>query len=87
MPRQAKRGHAPGPALVLPHRSHQQAPLLVFAPGNRDVITREHTLSISRALPHAQLWILPDTGHDTFAQRPEAVNSAILSFLDGGTRQ
>ncbi len=63
-----------------------QQPVLVMA-GDRDVITREHTLSIHRALPHAQLLILPNTGHDTFAQRPEAVNSAILTFLDGGTRQ
>ncbi|HZP12265.1 MAG TPA: alpha/beta hydrolase, partial [Nevskiaceae bacterium] len=63
-----------------------QQPVLVMA-GDHDVITRSHTLSIYRALPHAQLWIIPDTGHDTFAQRPEAVNSAILTFLDGGARQ
>ncbi len=59
-----------------------QQPVLVMS-GDEDAVSLDHTRRIFRALPHAQLWVLPDTGHNTFAQRPEAVNSAILSFLDG----
>lgn len=59
-----------------------QQPVLVMA-GDQDVVTPEHTLLIYRSLPHALLWILPDTGHHTLEQRPDWVNSAILSFLDG----
>ena len=57
---------------------HQK--VLVLA-GDRDVIKLDHTLQIYRALPQAQLSILPNTGHATFAQRPEWINPLILQFL------
>jgi len=61
------------------HKIH--VPVLVMA-GDHDEILLEHTLKIYRAIPGAQLWILPGTGHDTFVQRPEWTNPIVLSFLD-----
>ena len=55
-------------------------PVLVLA-GDHDVIKLDHTLQIYLALPRAQLSVLPDTGHATFAQRPEWVNPLVLQFL------
>ena len=57
-----------------------QKPVLVMS-GDRDAITLEHTLAIYRALPKAELCILPGTGHGTFGARPQWVNPIILDFL------
>ena len=50
--------------------------------GDRDVIQLEHTLQIYRALPHAELCVLPGTGHDTFMTRPQWLNPIALDFLE-----
>jgi len=55
-------------------------PVLVIS-GDRDAITLEHTLQIYRALPHAELCILPGTDHATFSGRPEWLNPIIAEFL------
>jgi len=60
--------------------NHIHKPVLVLA-GDRDAIKLDHTLAIYRALPEAKLSILPDTGHATFAEKPEVVNPMILTFL------
>jgi len=57
-----------------------QAPVLVMA-GENDVISLGHTLQIYHALPHAELWIVPDTGHAAFVERPELTDPRVLSFL------
>ncbi len=59
-----------------------EAPVLVVA-GDRDVIRVEHTLEIFASLPHAQLCILPGTGHDTFQTAAILLNPLILRFLGG----
>lgn len=56
-------------------------PVLVIS-GDRDAITLEHTVQIYRAIPNAELCILPDTDHDTFTARPGWVNPIALNFLD-----
>jgi pimeloyl-ACP methyl ester carboxylesterase len=56
-------------------------PVLVIS-GDRDAITLEHTLQIYRALPQAELCILPGTDHATFSGRPEWLNPIIAAFLD-----
>ena len=50
--------------------------------GDNDEIRLEHTLLIYRSIPNAKLWILPATGHPTFASRPQWVNPVLQSFLD-----
>jgi pimeloyl-ACP methyl ester carboxylesterase len=56
-------------------------PVLVIS-GDRDAIRLEHTLEIFRALPDAELCILPGTDHGTFSGRPEWLNPIISAFLD-----
>jgi pimeloyl-ACP methyl ester carboxylesterase len=56
-------------------------PVLVIS-GDRDAITLEHTLKIFRALPAAELCVLPGTDHATFSERSEWLNPIISSFLD-----
>lgn len=58
-----------------------QAPVLVIA-GDKDFTPLEETAEIFNGLPHAQLFIVPGTGHGTFDQSPELLNPAILRFLD-----
>ena len=55
-------------------------PVLVMA-GDRDLVRLEHTLAIYQALPRAQLFILPDTGHGTFDTRAGLVTPVLLEFL------
>jgi pimeloyl-ACP methyl ester carboxylesterase len=55
--------------------------VLVMA-GDQDEIKLEHTKLIYESLPEARLWILPGTGHDTFASRWQWVNPVVLAFLD-----
>jgi pimeloyl-ACP methyl ester carboxylesterase len=57
-----------------------RARVLVMA-GDHDAITLEHTLQIYHSLPNAELWILPDTGHGTFVDRPDWTDPVVLSFL------
>ncbi len=58
------------------------APVLLVS-GDRDAIRLEHTVEIFEALPHAQLCILPGTGHDTFQAAAPTLNPLILRFLAG----
>ena len=49
--------------------------------GDHDLIPLEHLVKIYQALPDAELWILPHTGHGTFLERPEWTDPFVLSFL------
>jgi pimeloyl-ACP methyl ester carboxylesterase len=57
------------------------APTLVLQ-GDRDEVTVEHSLAVVAALPEARLAVLPGT-HTLPLERPELVNTLILSFLRG----
>ena len=57
-----------------------QAPALVIA-GDHDFVSIDETVEIWRALPHAQLLILPGTGHGTLQTQPEVANRLIEDFL------
>lgn len=65
------------PALL----SHITRRVLVMA-GDHDVIKIAHTFALYDALPDARLWILPNTSHSTFSERPTWVNNEVLAFLD-----
>jgi pimeloyl-ACP methyl ester carboxylesterase len=62
-----------------------RAPTLVMA-GQHDSIRTDHTLEISRAIPGAQLAIVPGAGHLAIQQRAEVVNLLITDFLASVTR-
>ena len=57
------------------------APVLVMA-GDDDFTPLAETIEIYRSLPHAQLFIVPGTGHGTMMDRPELVNAAMHEFLE-----
>src|SRR5271163_3322588 len=57
------------------------APVLVVA-GDHDFTSIEETSEIFRGLPHAQLFVVPGTGHGTFQMRPDLVNLAVSEFLE-----
>jgi len=71
----------PGWGISKPELAAIKAPvLLVF--GDRDFTSAEEAAAIFRAIPGAQLCILPGTGHGTFRDRPEWLNPVVLDFLD-----
>jgi pimeloyl-ACP methyl ester carboxylesterase len=58
------------------------APTLVMA-GDHDSIATEHTVTIARGIPHAQLCIVPGATHLVMMERPELVNRIVREFLAG----
>jgi len=56
------------------------APTLVIS-GDRDMITLEHTIELFRAIPKAQLCIVPSSSHGLVLEKPGLVAQAILDFL------
>jgi len=56
------------------------APVLVMA-GDKDTIPHEQTIEMFRALPKAQLFIVPATGHDTFIDSAAVVNPVLKGFI------
>jgi pimeloyl-ACP methyl ester carboxylesterase len=55
-------------------------PTLIMA-GDRDSIPTAHTVEIARAVPGAQLCIVPDAGHMVVRDRSVQVNRAVEDFL------
>lgn len=57
-----------------------RAKVMVCA-GEHDVIRLEHTGALSRAIPGAQMWIVPGASHSAMLERPDLVNPRVLEFL------
>jgi pimeloyl-ACP methyl ester carboxylesterase len=57
------------------------APTLVLV-GDSDVMRPEHAVETFRLLPHAQLAVLPGTGHMALMSRTELLGPMIESFLN-----
>ena len=57
-----------------------KAPTLVVV-GDDDIITLDHTVSLFRAIPNAQLAVVPGTSHLVAMEKPELVNRFVLDFL------
>lgn len=58
------------------------APALIAA-GDHDDIRLEHTVEIARAIPQAQLFIIPGAKHSLKDQPLLLVHTALLNFLLG----
>ncbi|WP_178379994.1 alpha/beta fold hydrolase [Cryptosporangium aurantiacum] len=70
----------PGPGLsALPGIT---APTLVMQ-GDDDFVTVEHSAAVARALPEAQLAVVPGTSHGLPMEKPALVNQLLLDFLGG----
>jgi pimeloyl-ACP methyl ester carboxylesterase len=45
-------------------------------------VTVEHAASMTRAIPNAELAVVPGTDHALMFEKPDLVNRLILDFLD-----
>jgi 3-oxoadipate enol-lactonase len=62
-------------------------PTLVIV-GDQDVISPPAEMqSIAAAIPGAKFVVIPDSGHMTTLEQPDAVNEALLRFLEGVSRR
>ena len=61
-----------------------QVPAFIIA-GDRDVIVPEHTVAIYRSLPHAWLWIVPNSGHATLQEHADEFNRKTDEFFRAKT--
>ncbi|WP_080058777.1 alpha/beta fold hydrolase [Spirosoma aerolatum] len=57
-----------------------QCPTLVIG-GDNDVILPTHTLAIAQAIPQANLWILPNSGHSTLIRYKDTFNQTVGDFF------
>jgi pimeloyl-ACP methyl ester carboxylesterase len=49
--------------------------------GDDDEVEPAHIHTMHRALPHAQLAIVPGTGHGLLGDKPDLCNRMIIDFL------
>jgi pimeloyl-ACP methyl ester carboxylesterase len=49
--------------------------------GDHDIVTVEHAAAMQRAMPHAQLAVVPGASHMAPMEKPELVNRLIEDFL------
>ena len=57
-----------------------RARTLVVA-GEHDIVRRDHTEALARAIPGARLWIVPGASHRAMLEEPDLVNRTVLEFL------
>ena len=62
------------------HRIKARA--LIIA-GDRDIVSASVTRRVAKAIPGAQVRILPDSDHWTFQRRAGLMNPLLVEFLDG----
>ena len=68
------------PHITLAQLHTIQAPSLIMA-GDHDLLSLEHTLVIYHNIPHANLWIVPNSGHPTMIDQPDDFNRKVDEFL------
>lgn len=68
------------PHITLTELHTIQAPSLIMA-GDRDVISLSHTVLIFQNIPHASLWIVPNSGHPTLVEHADEFNRKVDEFL------
>lgn len=61
-----------------------RVPAFIIA-GDRDIIVPEHTVAIYRNLPHAWLWIVPNSGHATLQEHAAEFNRKTDEFFRAKT--
>lgn len=69
------------PTLVLEDLKRIEAPTLVLHGEREEYISREASEEMARTIPEASLRFIPGASHMSAQENPEAVNEAILSFL------
>lgn len=73
--------HQEGPTLTTDDLAAITTPTLLMYADNDGEVDFEHIHAMHRALPDAQLAIVPGTGHGLLADKPELCNWMITDFL------
>jgi pimeloyl-ACP methyl ester carboxylesterase len=60
-----------------------RTPVLIVDGEHDEAIRRDHTEMLARAVPGAQLLILPGVSHFAMLQNPAEFNAAVFKFLGG----
>ena len=54
---------------------------VMIAQGDKDDIVIDHALTLHRMIPGSALCILPNTGHNVFAERPLTISKIAEDFF------
>ena len=57
-----------------------QCPALIIC-GDHDLISISHTVLIYQNIPHANLWVVPNSGHATLIEHADEFNSKCEEFF------
>jgi pimeloyl-ACP methyl ester carboxylesterase len=57
-----------------------QCPALIVC-GDHDLISISHTVLIYQNIPHANLWVVPNSGHGTLVEHREEFDKACIEFF------
>lgn len=68
------------PKITIEQLQKVDAPVLVTV-GDFDMIALPHTIRLYDALPNAELFIMPDSGHEQFFEKPDFVLPILRDFL------
>jgi pimeloyl-ACP methyl ester carboxylesterase len=69
-----------GPTLAAEQLAGVPARTLVMS-GDDDAVSLEHTVEMYRALPQAELAVVPGTSHVLITEKPALVTQLVLDFL------
>lgn len=64
-----------------PDLPHIQCPTLIICGNNDQLTPLEHSQEMARAIPHAQLYVLPRCGHMLTLEQPLQVGGLLLEWL------
>ena len=68
------------PHISLPELKAIKAPSLIIC-GDHDLISVHHTVLIFQNIPHANLWVVPNSGHGTLIEHPDEFNKQVDNFF------
>lgn len=68
------------PHITLAQLHTIQAPSLIIC-GDHDVISITHTVLIFQNIPHANLWVVPNSGHGTLREHADDFDSQVDRFF------
>ena len=54
----------------------------LIAIGDDDMVSLEHTIALYRAIPDAELAVVPGTTHAVLIEKPAVFNQLVLDFLE-----
>lgn len=68
------------PHISLTELQKIQTPSLIIC-GDHDLISLEHTITIYRNIPKAQLWVVPHSSHGTLQEHPKEFYETVHTFF------